>query len=121
CRWVGEWTDDFAQIPKRPRPPMGQNERHRLWAFTWFMNEVDRNILDCHLIVRECIHLLFLFSPVIALTPVGDEFFQISSAGAVLPIVIGEIIRPAHMRQTFAKVSERGLGNSNSERGFLHE
>ena len=85
------------------------------------MDKMDRNILNRHIVVRECLHLLFVVAPIVALAPVGDEFFQLGSVGAVLPFVIGEIIGPAHTGKPFAYISKRGFGNSNGERGFLHE
>src|SRR5580765_1907332 len=99
---------------------MRQDERYWLRTLAWFMDKMDGNTLDRHLVVRKRVHLLFVLAPVVPITPVSHQLFQVRGIGAVLPVFIGEIIGPAYTRQAFAEVSERGFGDGNGKRSFLH-
>jgi hypothetical protein len=85
------------------------------------VDEVDRNFIDGHLVMGKSVHCLLVLAPVVSVALVCHQIFQVGGVSAVLPLVIGEIIRPAHVGESFAQIGECGFRNGDGKRSFLHE
>ena len=45
-----------------------------------------------------------MFTPVVLVNPIIDKLFEVLQVGAVLPLGIGEVTRPARLEQAFPEV-----------------
>jgi hypothetical protein len=61
---------------------MRQEERHRVGAFAFLMNEVQVDPAERHLELPEAVEGGFLRAPVEAVAPIGDEFLYVGNAAA---------------------------------------
>src|SRR5271167_1079461 len=52
-RRISQRPDYLGQIPKRPRPPMRQNQRNRFGSLPRLVNEMDWNAVDRGPVMRE--------------------------------------------------------------------
>ncbi len=94
---------------------MIQHQRDWCRALARLVNKVNRNALNFGLVMGEGIYRGFVLSPVVILTPVGDQLLQVLTVGTRLPVVIREIFGPAHSGQPLTQVCENIIRNADFE------
>src|SRR5208283_1050640 len=85
-------------------------------ALAGLVDEMDRDAFDGGLVMREAVDLPLLPPPIEILLPVIDQFLERLKIGAICPLFIAEVARPARLFEPRAQVGEYGSRDSYLER-----
>ena len=105
CR-IRQRPDHLVKVPERPGPPMRQNDRNRIRAFSTLVHEMDRDPVHLHLEVREAVDLALLRPPVVVVLPVVEELLELVTPEAVLPVVVRVVVRELRPRESLSQIRE---------------
>ena len=113
---IGQRADDLVQVPERPGPAVGEDQRHRIRTPPGHPHEVDGHAVDRDPVVLVGVHLRLDRPPVVDVAPVADEVLHPGPRGAVAAVGVAGVRRPAGPAQAFAEVVEIGLRDLDPER-----
>jgi hypothetical protein len=114
-RRVRERADHLLEVPERPRPAVGEHQRHRGRTAAALVHEVDRHVVEHGAEVRVGVHPRFLGPPVVPVAPVRDELLQVGAVGAVSPVGVTDVVGPADVREPTLQIVEDLVGNGDGE------
>ena len=101
----------MLEIPERPRPAVGHDQRDGVFLAALVMDEMNRYVVDYHAIVGESVHLRFVLAPVVVVQPVVEQRLQIGLLGAVAPRLVAEVIGQLRIAQATLEVFELAFGD----------
>jgi hypothetical protein len=84
-----------------------QDERKWIGPFTAHVDEVDADVVDVGLEVRELVERLLLLSPVVTFPPIREQFPEVVDVGACVPPRAFDLVRPPGIRQPLLQVGQQ--------------
>src|SRR5881628_3259875 len=83
---IGQRSDDFRELEKRPGPAVRHGERHGVGLLRSLVDEMNVEPVDVGLELIQLVEPPLLGAPIEFLAPVSDELFEVPEIGAVVPI-----------------------------------
>src|ERR1700730_13049124 len=114
-RRVSQPRDQLEELEDRTRPPVHQQERAWRRPFAGYVQEVEIDAAQRHLVLREGIEPRLLGPPIERRAPIFDELPQIADIGAVGPGCPGGLVRISRPRQSFAQIHDGLIRNGEGE------
>jgi len=88
-RRITQRSDRWQHLPDRARPPVRHEEWNGRWVLTALMYEMKMLSRDGRGVVVEGIEVRLVRSPVVFISPVGDQFFEKRAVRAIGPWLTG--------------------------------
>ena len=94
CGRIGEWADDFQLLDDGAGPPVGDDERQRIFMFRTNVNEMNIQPIDFGDEIRQGVQLGLDLAPIILGRPIAGECLRRCQLHALGRIGNGFPIRP---------------------------
>ncbi len=114
-RRIGKERYDLVKIVNRTRPAMGQQQWHRVPPDALFMDEMEIDVSQWHGKLSKPVEGFFVRSPIVIISPMSDQGFQVAKIDAVVPAAAMYFIWPADVIQPAMQVIQNFSGYVDCE------